>query len=263
MHTALTTLDRPTPCDGMDAVYDAADSSFVARWVAAQACAACPIREQCLSAGQCMGERSASGAASTAPDGVNWHEVRPIKQSNLLRTLEAAIEGKRGISMVSAANKVIPGLKALLTDDKGQLVYSTKGQCIIRNSRRITTPDGRRESIRAYIMTTLMCVEMVEGRGSIHVTCSTPGCIAPWHLRYTRGGGAPTTARSVALALFIFEERPTWSTDATSAVTGLHKRDLNMLRAVAFALHDISPLPDPVLPIMAETLPAGTSADHP
>jgi hypothetical protein len=257
---AFDSLVEPTPCKGEEHMYDLATESFVARWVAAQKCGGCPIREQCGEAGAAGREIGVWGGKFSA-DGTNWHDVRPVRQSNLVRTLEAAIANKRGIGMVSAADKILPGLKALLTDQGGALAYSTKGQCIRRNSRRITTPDGRRESIRAYIMTTLMCVEMGEGRGSIHVTCSTPGCIAPWHLRYTRGGGAPTTARSVALALFIFAERAEWSTEAASMVTGLHKRDLNMLREVSACLHDLNPVPDPVLVLMRDTFAAQFGRD--
>lgn len=252
---AFDSLVEPTPCKGEEHVYDLTTESFVARWVAAQKCSECPIKLQCEEAGRAGNEIGVWGG-KFSPDGVNWHDVRPVRQSNLLRTLEGAIANRRGVGMISAADKVLPGLKALLTDHNGALVYSTKGQCVLRNSRRITTPDGRRESIRAYIMTTLMCVEMGEGRGSIHVTCSTPGCIAPWHLRYTRGGGAPTTARSVALALFIFAERPGWSTEATSMVTGLHKRDLNMLREVSACLDGLNPVPDPVLGLMRGTFSA-------
>lgn len=248
---AFDGLDRPTPCAGRSDIYDQATDSFVARWVASQICQECPIRAACAETGIAGNEIGVWGGVFSA-DGVNWNPVRPIRQSNLLRSLEQAIGKRRGLQMVTAADKVLPGLKNLLVDEKGKLAYSTKGQCILRNARRIVTPDGRRESIRTYIVSTLMCVDMGEGRGSIHLTCSTPRCISPWHLRYTRGGGAPTTARSVALALYIFDQRPEWSIEATSMVTGLHKRDLNMLRAVSSALAAPNPIPDPALALLRD-----------
>lgn len=251
INAALDDLDGMTPCWGMERVYDQATESFVARWIASQTCSTCPIKEACLRTGMDGNEIGVWGGLFSA-DGKEWAPVRPVRQTNLQRSLEAAISGKKGVQMVLAADKVLPGLKELLVSDKGRLVYSVKGQCILRSARRIITPSGARESIRAYIMSTLMCVDMGEGRGSIHVTCSTNDCISPWHLRYTRGGGAPTTARSVALALYIFDERPEWSTEAASAVTGLHKRDLSMLRAVAACVKDLNPIPDPQLGLMRE-----------
>jgi hypothetical protein len=243
-------LHRPTPCNGQEKLFDQTTESFMARWIAAQNCNACPIRQVCGETAEAGNEIGVWGGRFS-PDGFTWHDVKPVRQSNLTKSLNIAIGNRKGLAMVNAAEKILPGLHDLLTNERGQLAYSTKGQCIIRNSRRITTPDGRRESIRHYIMTTLMCVDMGGGRGSVHVSCSTRDCISPWHLRWTRGGGAPSTARSVALALFLFAERSEWSMESVASVTSLHRRDLALLREVAKALGDINPLPDPVLPLMS------------
>jgi hypothetical protein len=114
--TALDSLDRPTPCDGMEpcTTGDGVLRRPLGRRTEVRRC---PIREQCLSAGAAGREIGVWGGKFSA-DGVNWHDVRPVRQSNLVRTLEAAIANKRGIGMVSAADKVLPGLKALLTDQR-------------------------------------------------------------------------------------------------------------------------------------------------
>lgn len=249
--------NRPVPCYQRSDLWDRTTESFMARWVAAQSCAVCPIKQVCGETGKAGNEIGVWGGEFSA-DGINWNPVRPVRHSNLTKSLETAIGDRKGLAMINAAEKILPGLRSLLTNERGHLIYSTRGQCILRNSRRIDTPDGQQESIRQYIMTTLMCVDMGAGRGSVHLSCSTRDCIAPWHLRWTRGGGMPSTSRSVALALFLFAERPSWSMGSVAQVTGMHRRDLTMLRAVAEVIGDMNPLPDPVLPLMSEAFVEAT-----
>lgn len=221
-------------CIGKSGIFDAAHSSIIARWIAARICEECPIQATCSTAAEDGQEYGVWGGRFSA-DGRSWSDVKALRQNEVMTSLLTAINPKdrqplRGHRMVHVANKVAPGIWDLFTDEQGKLTHRTQDQCIIRQARRVPLPDGTIGSERLYILTTILCLQMDEGRGSIHTTCSTRDCVSPWHLRWRRG--PLSLARSIALGLYATSIRG-WTVERATEITGMQSRDLTLISSLA------------------------------
>lgn len=252
MTVALEDAGNKTPCRGKDRLFDAAHGSFVARWAARMICDTCPLSGEfgeCLKTGQ-AGEETGVWGGFYSNDGFRWEQVRPAKQSDVLRALLQAVDGLHGVAMVKAVERIAPGMRELFLDEHGKLRYkATREQCILRTSRRTTLPNGEVGSIREYIMVDLLGVES-EGGVVVHTTCSNAECVAPWHLRYVR---APHGAsRSLALGLYaaIVKE---WKLSQVSEISGITPAELRRYVTIAEAFGVAGKVPGTALQAMTET----------
>lgn len=251
MTIALEEAGNKTPCRGKGRLFDAAHGSFVARWAARMICDTCPLSGEggeCLQAGR-DGEETGVWGGFYSNNGLRWGVIRPAKQSDVLRALLQAVDQHHGAAMVKAVERIAPGMKELFLDENGKMRYrATREQCILRDSRRTTLPNGQVGSIREYIMVDLLGVES-EGGVVVHTTCSSAECVAPWHLRYVR---APHGAsRSLALGLYaaIVKE---WKLSQVSEISGITPAELRRYVSIAEAFRLEGRVPGTALQAMTE-----------
>lgn len=251
MTLALEEIGNKAPCRDKGRLFDAAHGSFVARWAARMICDSCPLSGHmgtCHRTGM-DGEETGVWGGVYSNDGVTWKSIQPAKQSEVLRALKQAVEGLHGAAMVKAVERIAPGMKELFLDTSGKLRYkATREQCILRESRRVTLPNGQTGSIREYIMVDLLGVER-DSAVVVHATCSTAECIAPWHLRYVRT--APGASRSLALGLFaaIVQE---WKLSQVSEISGITPAEMRRYVGIAEVFGVAGKIPGSALQAMTE-----------
>jgi hypothetical protein len=249
-----------TPCLNKGRLFDAAHKSFVARWAARTLCDRCPLSGEfgsCLKAGTEGGEVGVWGGFSSS-DGKTWSPVGLVRQGDVLRALLKAVSGKRGVAMIRAVDRIAPGMRELFLDDDGKMKFKTvRGtQCIVRDGRQSLLPNGERGSARSFIMMDLLGVVVDDGQLVVHATCSTGGCIAPWHLRWIKAPhGMP---RSIALALHSYYNKG-WKLPQASEISGILPRELRLYCELSELFSTGEQLPGPELETMTTVFKSKTN----
>jgi hypothetical protein len=252
----LYDLDEPTPCAGAHALFEGADNSIVLRWAAKQKCRACPVALACLKTGMAGREIGVWGGMYSS-DGNSWKGIVPVQQRWLRGKLLAAIREHKGRAAVTAAEDYLPGLSDFLysgspADPSAKNYHRFRDQCIIRKDIHHKLPDGTSGSVRRYVMTTVMMVDGESAWAGPVTTCSSHGCIAPWHIQWQEVGTNKMAFRMIAYAVHLAVQNPA-KDKVTAVISGA---DSGMSNQFLVALSLILPrigvsIPDASLPIVA------------